>query len=112
MNLKSRLPLSILNPLRNIKRRMRFLLKRIMNSVRALRGESVGISLAIDRFGPFEVAFRRRTSDEEVVRHSFDDDIFFSNVSDYAPESDHIIIDVGAHIGTFSLLAASKFFSS
>lgn len=108
MNIKSRLPLGILNPLRDIKRSVRLFLMRLVNSARALLGHDPGYALDIQRYGPFEVAFRRGTSDEDVVRHSFEDDIFFSNISEYSPEPDHVILDVGAHIGTFSLLAATK----
>lgn len=64
--------------------------------------------LAIDSFGGFEVAYRKNTADEAVIGHSFDNDIFFSGVPEYKPEEGHVIIDMGAHIGTFSLLSSSK----
>jgi FkbM family methyltransferase len=64
--------------------------------------------LEIGSFGSFEIAYRRGTTDEAVIAHSFDNDIFFPGVPEYRPAEDHIIIDVGAHIGTFSLTAASK----
>ena len=47
-------------------------------------------------------------ADENVIAHSFDHDIFFSGVPEYAPREDDVIVDVGAHIGTFTLLAAAK----
>lgn len=59
-------------------------------------------------FGGFPVAFRRGTTDEDVIMHSFERDIFFPGVPEYRIEQNHVIIDVGAHIGTFSLLAASR----
>jgi FkbM family methyltransferase len=65
-------------------------------------------SVEIGSFGGFEVAYRRGTTDEAVIAHSFNRDIFFTGVPEYRPLEDHAIIDVGAHIGTFSLLAASK----
>lgn len=64
--------------------------------------------LAIGSFGGFEVAYRKGTADEEVIKHSFDNDIFFTGVPEYQPGAADVIIDIGAHIGTFSLLAASK----
>lgn len=64
--------------------------------------------LAIDSFGGFKIAYRKNTSDESVIEHSFDNDIFFSEVWEYQPNEGDVIIDIGAHIGTFSLLSASK----
>ncbi len=65
-------------------------------------------NLAIGSFGGFEIAYRKDTADEVVIEHSFDNDIFFSRVPEYQPNEDHVIIDIGAHIGTFSLLSSSK----
>jgi FkbM family methyltransferase len=56
----------------------------------------------------FNVAYRKGTADENVIAESFDHDEFFSGVPEYRPAADHIILDIGAHIGAFSLLAASK----
>jgi FkbM family methyltransferase len=64
--------------------------------------------LKIASFGGFEVAYRQGTTDEAVLKDSFDHDIFFSGVPEYQPGDADVIIDVGAHIGTFALLAASK----
>lgn len=53
--------------------------------------------------------FRKGTSDESVLfNESFKNDIFFSGVPEYHPDDHHIIVDVGAYIGTFSILASSK----
>jgi len=65
-------------------------------------------SIAISRFGGFDVAFRTNTADEDVIEESFGRDIFFAGVPEYVPAEDDVIIDVGAHIGTFALLASSK----
>ena len=65
-------------------------------------------TISIEFFNSFEVAYRKGTADEEVIAHSFNRDIFFSGVPEYQIADEHIIIDVGAHIGTFSLLASSK----
>ena len=64
--------------------------------------------LAIGSFGGFEVAYRKDSADEAVLGYSFDNDIFFSGAPEYQPDEGHVIIDIGAHIGTFSLLASSK----
>ncbi len=62
----------------------------------------------IQQCGPFEVAYRIGTTDEDVIRHSFDNDIFFTGVPEYEPKDTDVMMDIGGHIGTFTLLAASK----
>lgn len=89
-------------------RQLRSLFRRFRNAVKAFRNNEIGYHLSIGRFGNFDVAYRQGTTDEEVISHSFEKDMFFTSITDYAPEPHHIILDVGAHIGTFSLLAASK----
>lgn len=64
--------------------------------------------LAIGYWGGFEIAYRKNTADEGAIWESFDNNIFFSGVPEYQPDEGHVIIDVGAHIGTFSLLSSSK----
>jgi len=64
--------------------------------------------IKIKSVNEFEVAYRKGTADEQVISHSFEHDIFFSGVPEYQAAEDHVIIDIGAHIGTFSLLASSK----
>ena len=64
--------------------------------------------LEIGCFSGFQVAYRKGSADESVIEHSFEHDIYFSRVSEYKPADDHVIMDIGAHIGTFSLLAALK----
>jgi len=54
----------------------------------------------------FTVFFRKDTVDEEVIAHSFDRDIFFQSIPDFNSANASLIIDVGAHIGTFSMIAA------
>jgi hypothetical protein len=68
----------------------------------------VSPALDISSFGGFEIAYRRATTDEDVISQSLDHDIYFAGVPVYRPAKDHVIIDAVAHIGTFSLLAASK----
>ena len=80
----------------------------LRNAWASFRPDEIGYTLSIGRFGDFNVAFRRGTADDAVIRESFDDDIFFSGVPQYQPRETDVILDIGAHIGTFSLLAASK----
>jgi FkbM family methyltransferase len=56
----------------------------------------------------FSVAFRRGSADERVIEQSFERDIFFEAVPDYRPRETDVILDVGAHIGTFSMVAARR----
>ena len=62
----------------------------------------------IKEFGEFRMFYRRGTADESVFKHSFKNDIYFAGVPEYKAQARHTIVDVGAHIGTFSVLAASK----
>jgi len=64
--------------------------------------------LGIDTHSGFEVAYRKGTADETILKHSFAHDRFFPAVPGYQPGEGDVILDVGAHIGTFSLLASRK----
>jgi len=55
------------------------------------------------------VYYRAGTEDEKVLKHSFDNDIFFKEIPSFKPRKNPVIIDVGAHIGTFSILSSVKF---
>jgi FkbM family methyltransferase len=88
---------------------IRYFVRRQLLRIRLwYKGADSASSLEIRSFGRFQVAYRKRTSDETVLRHSFDHDEFFSGVPSYQPAETDVILDVGAHIGTFSLLAATK----
>lgn len=56
----------------------------------------------------FLVHYRPGTADEEVLKESFDNDIYFPAIPEYRVQPHHIILDIGAHIGCFTLLAAGK----
>lgn len=88
--------------------RYRTLRRSIGNARRAFHPNEVGYRLAIGRHGGFRVAYRSGTADEAVIQHSFANDIFFPAIPEYEPAEDDVILDVGAHIGTFTLLAARK----
>jgi FkbM family methyltransferase len=71
-------------------------------------GKDLSSKITIRKFGEYNIAFRKNTSDEQVIAGIFKQEKFFKGVPEYKPKQNHIIIDVGAHIGTFSLLASSK----
>lgn len=50
--------------------------------------------------------YRSGTCDEVILTDEYQKSRFFA--PKYKPREDHIIIDIGAHIGVFSLLAAEK----
>lgn len=61
-------------------------------------------SLKLGNHMGFTVAYRPDTSDEGVLSHSFEDDIFLRGVPEYRPQGSDTVLDVGAHLGDFSLL--------
>lgn len=73
---------------------------------RVARAEREEAGLAIGHFGGFDVAYRVDTADEDVIGHSFEKDIFLAAMPDYVLPRNGVVLDVGAHIGTFSLLTA------
>jgi FkbM family methyltransferase len=66
----------------------------------------LGYRMEISRYGDFDVAYRTGTADVSTIAHSFDNDIFYTGVPEYRPSPTDVIIDVGAHIGTFAMLSA------
>jgi FkbM family methyltransferase len=61
--------------------------------------------LQLQQFGEFELAVRNGTVDARVARETFVSDIYLPNLPEYEPREDHVIIDVGAHLGAFALKA-------
>jgi FkbM family methyltransferase len=96
--LASHLPVSVKNVLRPVHRLM------FPPKVES----QVAKAIAVEPVGGFDVAFRKGTADEEVIKHSFDDDIFFPAIPEYVPADGDVIVDIGAHIGTFAILAARR----
>jgi FkbM family methyltransferase len=65
--------------------------------------------LEIESFGGFDVAYRGNSTDIKVIKKSFENDneSYFLQVPEYRPAPDHVIIDVGAHIGTFAMVSSA-----
>ena len=69
--------------------------------------EAIGIGKLI--WKKYNIFFRKGTEDENVLGHSFDKDIFYKEIPSFKPSNNPIFFDIGAHIGTFSLLTAQKY---
>jgi FkbM family methyltransferase len=61
------------------------------------------------RYRDIKVRFRKNTEDEKVLADSFDHDIFYKELPYVNVGPSPVIVDVGAHIGTFSLYSLLKF---
>ena len=64
--------------------------------------------IKITEYSRLKMAHRANSVDEQVLKDTLDDDIFFKGVPEYVPDTGDTIVDVGAHIGAFSLLAAAR----
>jgi FkbM family methyltransferase len=101
---KRLLPMAVLQPVRAARWQARRYADRVRWRLAGHRQAGIGIARVDGR----PVAYRQGSVDTEVLGHSFARDIFFAAIPDYHPAGDAVILDVGAHIGTFSLLAAEK----
>lgn len=90
--------------LRHARERLRNLVERFRWAVFTFRQGAVGIGT----FDTHRMAYRIGSVDRAVLGQSFESDPFFAAIPDYALPADAIVLDVGAHIGTFSVLAAAK----
>lgn len=63
-------------------------------------------SLKLNSSMGFTMAYRPESSDVEVLSHSFENDIFLRGIPEYQPQASDTVLDVGAHIGDFSLLVS------
>jgi FkbM family methyltransferase len=97
-SLKALVPITLLRRAGNLRRRIR-------NAAITLNTGEVGYHLDIQEFGRHTFAFRTGTADENVLKNSVK---MAALISDYTPQAGAVAIDVGAHIGTFSLMMASK----
>ena len=58
---------------------------------------------SIFNYNGYKILFRTGTVDAEVIDQSFDSDIFYREIPDLITTRESTILDVGAHIGTFSI---------
>lgn len=86
----------------------RWSLRRLGHRARWLASGHRGAGIGIGRFDGYRIAYRLHSVDSEVFGHSFDADIFFAAIPGYTIPEDGVVLDVGAHIGTFSVLAAAR----
>ena len=93
--------------LRRFKRRLRHLRKSAVNAYRGFQPTNAGYPLAIRRVGELDIAHRKGSADERVIEDTFGSDVF-ALVPEYAPGQEDVILDIGAHIGTFALVAAKR----
>jgi FkbM family methyltransferase len=101
---KSLLPASVLRMVQQT----RWQARRVGHRLRYVASGRRTAGIGIGSFGGNRIAYRIHSVDTEVLGHSFEHDIFFAEVPDLRLEPDAIILDVGAHIGTFTVLAAAK----
>ncbi len=102
------IPQIVRKPLRIIRNRFRLLGRSCRNAALAFRPTEFGYHLEIGTFGDFEIAYRTGTADEQVIHMGIEEDLFFSGFPEYRPAPNHVVVDIGAHIGLFSLQAARK----
>jgi len=105
---RDRLPGPVLRSYRVGRKGLERLTTKLANAARAFRADDRWYRLAVEQFCGFEVAYRRGTADELVLEASFDHDPNLACVPEYRVESDHVILDIGAHIGTFALFMAAR----
>jgi FkbM family methyltransferase len=63
--------------------------------------------LVIRHVKGYRIAFRPKTSDEEVLAQAFQGDIL-AHVPEFTPRLTDVVLDVGAHLGGLSLLVAPR----
>lgn len=59
-------------------------------------------------FKDFKIAYREETDDETILRDDVAKNFTLGGIPEYKLNPEDVIIDIGAHIGTFTILAASK----
>ncbi len=101
---KQLLPSAVLTRLQSTRWRLRRFGHRARWLVSGHRGADIGIG----HFDGYRIAYRLHSVDGAVLGHSFDADIFLAAIPDYVLPADGIVLDVGAHIGTFTVLAAAR----
>jgi FkbM family methyltransferase len=87
--------------------KLRRRLLNVMRGFEAGAGE-IGYRMEMGVFDGFTVAYRGGTADESVLKESFSADLFYAGVPEYRPTPRDVVLDVGAHIGTFALLSGKQ----
>jgi FkbM family methyltransferase len=96
---------------------MRFLPRRIRHRVQlvkktfrrfTLKTQCNVFPFELGEFDGFLFGYRKNSVDEKVLADSFTHDKIFVDVPEFVPDLSHVILDVGAHIGTFAAFAATK----
>jgi FkbM family methyltransferase len=105
---RDRLPGPLLRSYRAGRTGLQRLSTKLANAARAFRSDDRWYRLAIEQSGDFEIAYRRGTADELVLEESFDHDPNLACVPEYRLQPDHVVLDIGAHIGSFTLLVAAR----
>jgi FkbM family methyltransferase len=95
-------------PLLTRVRAARWGLRHLQHRLRWLASGRRGAGIGLGRFDGRWLAYRLHSVDTAVLHHSFANDIFFAAIPDLTLADDAVIVDVGAHIGTFALLASEK----
>lgn len=52
----------------------------------------------------YKISYRANTSDENVIGHSFENDIYLPVLNHIDFNNGDVVLDIGAHIGTFSIM--------
>ncbi len=60
-------------------------------------------------YNGLDVYYREGTEDERVLDHSFEKDIFLKEIPYFRFNRNPVVVDVGAHIGTFSMKCYLRF---
>ena len=94
--------------MRELRRRAAGVRTRVRRAARAWKGGEYDYHLALCEEDGLYVAYRKGTADELVLKHSLRRDIFLPGVPEYRPQPSDTVIEVGAHIGTFTVLIARQ----
>lgn len=63
---------------------------------------------SIKEYGGLKMMYRVGSADEHVLDETFEKDLFLSGAREYRFRPEHVIIDVGAHIGAFAVDTGSR----
>ena len=102
--IKKLLPIRAVRQIQRALVQLRMVVHRLRWAAHVFGENDVGLGT----FDGFEIAYRVSSVDIAVLWHSFSKDIFLREIPEYSLHPDAVVLDVGAHIGTFSLLVAAK----